>query len=210
MRRRRWCRALFLILATAALLAPGTAAADTIDAVGRFSHAGFRDRAHCTATLVAPGRAVTAAHCLPGTPAAAKAFVLPGLTPEGWPEALQATSWSVDHHARDVASLCLASRGKAAPIATSKTGPQAGETLTIVGYGQPRQYAQSRLQCAVIAVAGGGAFTLGCAVAPGTSGAPVLRPTTDGFEIVGIVSRSSADRTLALDVSGPNGLPACE
>ena len=148
---------LYLLLALSAaapVLAQTATLTDPVSAIGRFNHAGFRDKVHCTATLIAPDRAVTAAHCLPASGIAGNAHFLPGRDPDGWIEALALLGWTSATDGRDLAMLCLAPAAQTLPMRRSTTGPIIGETLTIIGYGLPSRYALSRLDCAVAAVGG--------------------------------------------------------
>jgi protease YdgD len=210
MRRRTAFLLATLVGLLATLPAAPPALAEPVAAIGRFNHAGFRKMSHCTATVIAPGRAVTAAHCLPVSGTAGNAHFLPGLNSDGWIEALALAHWGIDGGDRDVALLCLSPPGRTPPMPRSATGPQTGETLTIIGYGQPRKHAQSRLDCAVATIGPHGAFTLACPMRPGMSGSPVMRETPAGREIVGVISATGQDRSRAYDISGDTVLPACE
>jgi V8-like Glu-specific endopeptidase len=202
--------ALAVLTAAPAPAEPTPAPAEPMAAVGRLNYAGFRTLMHCTAALIAPDRALTAAHCLRDRGPADSVHFLPGLGPAGWTDDLRLVGWAADSGGRDVALLCLSTRAGAAPLPRSAAGPAVGETLTVVGYPIPRKHAQTRLDCTVTALGADGGFSLSCPVRPGASGAPVLRTTAAGSEIVGIVSATGADRSLAFDVSRGRALPACE
>ena len=209
----RWQgRGLLACLGMAALLSMApTASAEPVSAIGRLNFAGFRDRMHCTATLIAPDRVLTAAHCLPQRARPENIHFLPDFAPAGWLEDLTLANWTAAPGKRDVALLCLAGSAQTAPLPRSAAGPVVGEALTVIGYPIPRRYAQSHIDCTVERVDGaGGGFTLSCPLRPGASGAPVLRRTTAGSEIVGVVSATNATRSLAFDVSGKRALPPCE
>ncbi len=205
--------------ATAAAQAPrqrilDVAEAAAFRAVGRLNVAGNR---HCTATLIAPDVALTAAHCLfnPRTgrraPPAEMKFVI-----GQWRDAyaalrgVAATAVPPDYVydrevalgvvGADVALLRLdapTAAEAAVPIpvgAIAAPGPYA-----IVAYGRDRAYAPSlREDCALVAN-DGAVVALDCAVTFGVSGAPVLAPGRS--RVVAVVSAQGVDaagRDIAL------------
>lgn len=170
-------------------------------AVGRLNVAANR---HCTATLIAPDLALTAAHCLFNAltdrraPPEEMKFVI-GQWREGYAalRSVVATSIPAQYRfsrelsrsavANDVALLRLD-----APVPPEVVAPippresAAPGPFAIVSYGRDRAYAPSlREDCALIE-RDGPIIVLDCAVTFGVSGAPVL--DRGGTEIVAVVS----------------------
>ena len=171
-------------------------AAGTLDAAGRieFSISGGT----CSAVLIAPNIVATAAHCTPKPQELDNVSFRSGGSTETFP-ALRAVkhplydgdSPRVEWQYRfDMGAIEVKSSDVLESIDPMPVGHEAqpGETLYIVSwlksYGpRPRQKA-----CPVLDVGLQGLVTLGCEVESGESGAPVLRKTSDGFELVAIVS----------------------
>ncbi len=172
--------------------------------VGRLNVAGAR---FCTATLVAPDEALTAAHCLfhPRTrapvPASELRFVA-GLR-LGETAAVRRVAEAAVHPdfrfdgaadlagvQADLALLRLARpvpADAATPIGPGGFAPDGGP-LTIVSYARDRAQAPSiEAPCGVVATFGAGA-ALDCTVNFGASGAPVLQGEGAGVHLVGVVS----------------------
>jgi len=182
-------------------------------AIGRLNGAGFRTRRMCTATLIAPDRVLTAAHCTlraDGTPARPERLIFVA----GWRAGNAAASGvgaRVTRHAgfrprlparaTDVASD-LAIVHLATPIAGLRPlalaeGDALAGPLEILGYRGDRPHVLHRHAPCPLRARDAGALALGCAVVPGTSGAPVLARTAAGPAIVGIVSGRGPLGTLA-------------
>lgn len=149
----------------------------------------------CSGVLVAPDIVATAAHCTPVDDPSSLVFTTgdgrhtsrirraerhPLYTP-----GQARTDWKLRF---DIGALALSDPPEG--IEPMPLGPEAepGETLFIVSWRKvdgprPRQRA-----CPVLSVGVEGLVTLGCPVVGGESGAPVLRRTQDGLELVAIVS----------------------
>ena len=164
-------------------------------AVGRLNHAGYRTRQHCTAFLVGPGLALTAAHCVDGL-RPGDLHLLLGYRQGAWEAHLRPTAVRPEPGGADVAALCV--DGGAPWLPMAQTPPAVGERLLVLGYGRPRVHALTATSCTVMAYDGGGRLRLDCPLPPGASGAPVLRPTADGHEAVAVISMSSRTASLAI------------
>ncbi len=184
---------------TLALTASIAWAEGTISSVGRFEHR--QSDGSCSAVLVRPDLIATAAHCstsndvifrlgdgLSGEPFEVVELITHPLYDQ--------TSKRVDWKLRfDIAIGRLAKpvpSGMAVPFSFGDDA-QTGERLFIVswrndGTDRPRQRA-----CPVIEGIQG-LVTLGCRVRGGESGAPVLRKTANGLELVAIISSSTRRR----------------
>ncbi|MEM9685018.1 MAG: serine protease [Pseudomonadota bacterium] len=209
-RPRTWktLRAGFLSLFLPCLAAPATAADVPDPSVGRLNHAGYKDRQHCTATLVGAATAVTAKHCLVQGDVTEMHFLL-GYDRGRWAEHRQPVAAATDGLPGDVAFLCLGARSAATPMRIANRAAQRGETVVVIGYGRPRVHVASRTLCRVTATDGSKAFQLDCPLAPGSSGGPVLRTTSDGPEILGVVSATSRTRSVAYGIAGTDGTAPC-
>lgn len=209
--RHRVERAVLAGLAAMVCMAPTTTERiEPLAAIGRLDFAGFEDDFHCTATLIAPGRAITAAHCLDPPATTANVRFRPVFTATQGTEELRLARWQATPGERDVALLCLSTTAHTIPIPRAAHGPRPDEGLTVIGYAIPAEHRQRHDGCTVDAVLGDGSFVLNCPLRPGESGAPVLRHTKNGREIVGIVAATSNSQSLAWDVSADAALPECD
>jgi len=177
------------------------------EAIGRLNYAGYKASRHCTAFLVGERVAVTAAHCVRRLQAADLHLLL-GYEKGAWREHLRASGMARDSGGADLAALCLQAAAAAVAFPWAEGAPSPGETLVVWGYGRPRIHALSRRDCPVLASAGR-QVTLDCAVAPGTSGAPVLRPTEAGYEVVAVVSASRGRTAIAVRPAAAKELAPC-
>jgi len=178
------------------------------EAVGRLDH----DRGYCSATLIANNLLLTAAHCLyddAGQRIADDRFTFrAGLrngraeTERGVklsfipPEYRHNPDPSFETVAADIALLELDR-----PINLAQVQPiQAGgsirsrDMLTIVSYGRDRDtFASIEEDCRVLQQHET-VITMSCSVVQGSSGAPVLRRTPSGLEVVAVVSAGGVYR----------------
>lgn len=187
-------RALILLLC---LCSPATAS--QIGAVGRVENTA--SNGGCSGILVAPDLVLSAAHCI--SPNSTTFAFRPG---DGKINRVRHALIEVFQHPMydvmkdrilwrlrfDIAIARLEAPVPSARATPIPPGPEAqvGETLYIVswrrdGSTEPRQRA-----CEVIEGATG-LVTLACAVQGGESGAPVLRKTKNGLELVAIISSKS-------------------
>jgi protease YdgD len=205
---RRWFFPVALLaLAGAAPVLPGVGSADgrvTVDAtlppwrsVARLQVPG---ESRCTAVLVGPGIALTAAHCLWGR--RVRRFMQPGsihvLT--GY------AAGSFAHHSialayrlgagdtarpaaveDDFAVLTLAEPIGDAPLKLADADPPVGTPVVLGGYNQDRaEVIEADLHCHILAVVPG-RLVHSCEGTHGTSGAPLLQKLPDGsWRVVGL------------------------
>ena len=181
-------------LLLAALATP--AAAEPADpAVARLNHAGYRERMHCTASLIGPREVVTARHCVEGLPAG-DLHVLLGYDRGEFAEHRRVASVRAapDH---DIARLCLDAEAGPAPLPSSAEPPGAGPAAAR-GYPASRAHAQDPRRCVLTPVPGEPRALLDCAMEPGMSGAPVLMGEGEAARVVAVVSASGEGRSLAV------------
>ena len=172
-------------------------------AIGRLNVAGYRDRGMCTATLVAPDRVLTAAHCvteadgrpvpldrlrfvagwLRGSYAAVGQVAALRLRP-GYAEARARGETPVD---TDSAVLTLTEpMAGVPPLATAP--PDTSLPVRILGYRWDRPHGLSDAGPCRVFIVHQGVERLACRVTFGNSGGPVLQETPQGWRVVGIVS----------------------
>lgn len=181
------------------LLASSPALASQIGAVGRVEH--INSDGGCSAVLVAPDIVLSAAHCI--SPKKTNFAFRPGdgqinRVRHGLIEVFQHPMYQVMRERIlwrlrfDIAIARLEAPVPAARATPIPPGPEAqiGETLYIVSWRRDGSTKPRQRACKVIEGATG-LVTLACAVKGGESGAPVLRKTKDGLELVAIISSKS-------------------
>ena len=186
-------------------------------AVGRLNLAG---QGHCTATLIGPDLAVTAAHCLDARRAGA------ALRPEtlhflpGWRMGAFAAHRrgaavaraQGDGVATDLGLIGLDAPVPVAPLPLAARPARTGEAVAVVSYGRDRAQAPSLQTGCRITARQGPVLVTDCEALPGVSGAPLLRAAGVGWEVVGVVSARTGSRAApsgaALAVALDAHLPA--
>lgn len=156
---------------------------------------------HCTATLIGPDLALTAAHCLDPRGvatllAADRMHVL-----AGWrmgaaaahfrgTAAAAAPGWRPGALATDAALIRLAPVSGAPEDATPlriAPPPAPGAPLITLSYGRDRPEALSRQTGCRLVARQGDLLVTDCEGTPGVSGAPLLAETPDGPALIGVV-----------------------
>ena len=187
------------LLVALSLLLPPAAALDakTASSIGRLNYAGFKEQQHCTAFLVAPQVAMTAAHCLDGLEPD-QVHLLLGYDRGGWQEHLRADGFWRSPDGKDLAALCLTQPAQAVPLAVTAGEVASGEELAVLGYGLPSVHLLSRRDCLVEADSPRDGVLLNCPVSAGTSGGPAFSRTSE--EVVAVVSATTEEQSIAVSV----------
>jgi hypothetical protein len=171
-----------------------------ISAAGRMEIVGRG--ATCSASLIRPDLIATAAHCVinhdqvfrPGDGLAGAIFLIEDKAIHPlYKQSKSRVEWKIrfDVAVGQLSKSVPSERATPLPI-----GDEAivGETLYVVSWRRDGTKLPRQRPCDVLA-GDDGLVTLGCQVQGGESGAPVLRKTEDGYELVAIVS----SRTWRLD-----------
>lgn len=177
----------------------------------------------CSATLIAPDLVLTAAHCLYDTEdmriddgdlvfsaglrngrADAVRRVTASYVPQDYVSLGRQPEF--DQVQRDIALLELDRpilSGVVVPIGTGPRG-RPRDVVSVVSYGRDREtHASIQEDCRIVARQDA-VTALTCSVVSGSSGAPILRETLEGVEVVAVVSAvgawEGADAAFAVDV----------
>ncbi len=183
----------------------GAAAQVEWGAVGRLNLGGL---GHCTATLLGRGDiAVTAAHCLffPATRVPLRPEqlqFLPGFRQGAFAAHLRGAEMAIapgfvftPRRGNPTHDLALIRLGAPAPRAIRPLNPAVqpvavGEAVAVLSYGRDRPQALSIQAPCTVTARHGGLLLTDCEAVPGMSGAPLVRRTPQGPELVGVVSAS--------------------
>ncbi len=177
-------------------------------AIGRLNVTGFNRRAMCTATLIAPDRVLSAAHCVLG-PDGAPIDVARFRFVPGWFRGTHAGVAEVAHIwvppevladglrvGRDVAILQLtAPLSGIAPLPLAQPAP---DQVRIIGYRWDRPHALSDTGPCLTGRVATRVLWMRCPATFGNSGGPVLQDQGGDWRVVGVVSAiTEAGQTLA-------------
>lgn len=181
---------------------------------------------YCTATLISPTRALTAAHCLHDARGALRptaALIFRAGFAHGGAQAVRQVRRAVAHpdwrwrgpfaDAESIAAdLALVELDQPVPpaIAGHLPGdlPPPGAAVALLSYGQGRDRALSLQDPCRVLSRQGAVARLDCEVAPGSSGAPVLARTPEGLRLVGVVAAMGGGAAFATVTAA--ALPALE
>jgi V8-like Glu-specific endopeptidase len=202
----------------------GLRALGTADAARDWTGVGRLDTgvSFCTATLIAPELVLTAAHCLFDPESGARLrdgdLVFSAGLRNGRAEALRGVRQAhltpgydptqgteIGMIARDLALLELdlpIRTGRIAPIPSGR-GARPRTQVTVVSYGENREIVASIEEDCEILQGQDTVRSLSCRVDHGSSGAPVVRMTATGPEIIAVMSamgRSSTGDAMSLAV----------
>lgn len=176
------------------------------EAVGRLNMAGT---GFCTATLIAPDRVLTAAHCLfdraTGQRIAeeqleflagwrtGRAEAIRSVTRAAiWPTFDMTAGAAIGTVAEDLAVLHLdrpVRTTSITPIALSDTPAAQGDAVTVVSYARDRAEAPAIQEtCHVLEQRRDGVSVFSCDIDYGASGSPVLARQPEGLRIVSVIS----------------------
>lgn len=169
-------------------------------AVGRIEN--NRTNGSCTGSLIAEDVVLTAAHCVHAARGSRYVFRLSD-DPDLPTFAVKQIVWHplyaefIRQKLRrvrfDIAVVQLAEKvpaSRALPFATSQEA-MLGEELSIVSWRKLDREVPRKRDCLTIEGAIPGLVALDCAVVGGESGAPVLRKTATGHELVSVISSQS-------------------
>ncbi|MEC9344942.1 MAG: trypsin-like serine protease [Pseudomonadota bacterium] len=164
-------------------------------AMGRLNQAGYRNRIHCTAVLVSPTRALTAAHCVDTALAGSFHLVL-GYFGGGFAEhrTVEAARQVPGHE--DLAEISWSEPVRARPIPLAQHCQSVGAAV-LAGYNHTAPHALTLRRGCGMTGRRGTRVSHSCPSGPGDSGGALLvaDPVT-GWRLAGIHSASSRSTRL--------------
>lgn len=164
-------------------------ASEMSDSIARLNYAGFRDRSHCTATLVSKNAVITAKHCL-----RAKHTALFGYTKVTWAESRKMQSKS-SHSDKDLAVICLTESSQQVPIElATQTNPKKDMAISLFGYGASNPHILSEKSCRVSQATP--KTYLDCPLEKGMSGGPALITVDGKAKLIGVISATSNNYSI--------------
>lgn len=163
-------------------------------AMGRLNQAGYKGRMHCTAVLVTPTRALTAAHCIDTALAGTFHFVLGYFGGAFAEHRVVEQAEIVSGHA-DLAAISWSEPVRARPVPLVARCAAGGPAL-LAGYNHRAPHALTlRRGCALTGRAGS-RLEHNCPAGPGDSGGALLLADGAGWQLAGIHSASSKSLRL--------------
>lgn len=187
-------------------------------AVGRLD---FGTQGFCTATLVAPDRVLTAAHCVFDSDTGAlrdpreitflagwrtgRAEAIRGVTRVAvWPGFDLGAGTAPGNVGNDIALLALDRPVRSSAIPPFEIGREAvarGARVAVVSYARERTEAPSIQEtCHVLEQRHDGVSVLSCDIDRGASGAPVFAAQGDALRIVSVISATLRDRATPMSL----------
>lgn len=201
------------MLRLAALLTTLALPACAEDAVGRLNLAGYKTREMCSATLIAPDLALTAAHCVTrpedgylkrlgdmvfvaGWDGAGHAGAARVASVEVHPEAYAEGNFDLRH---DVALIRLTEPLDVPPLDLGSAAPPG--PLEVLGYPRSTPHRLS-LQTGCTGTLPRALWRIDCLVEKGQSGGPVIAGDGAARRIVAVIVGVTKTQTLAVPVDG--------
>jgi protease YdgD len=216
--RSPFALASLLLLAAAAPVLPGvgtTEARVTVDAAAvpwrSLARLQVPGETRCTAVLIGPRTALTAAHCLWAWRthryvAASSVHVLTGYAKGQFARHSVAVSYRLAVPTQagpetDFAIITLAEAIGDAPLPLADADPPPGTPVVLGGYNQDRsEVIEADLHCTIVAIEPG-RFLHDCAGTHGTSGAPLLMQAAGGaWQVAGVQVAAFTDRAGGIAV----------
>ena len=178
--------------------------------IGRLNQAGYKSHQMCTATLIAPDKVLTAAHCVlrqKGQTGAMALRFVPGWLQGDYAAVAQVTKIEANQRfamnseiskqmiAADQAILTLAEPLDLPTLPVAQ--PLLGEPVRLLGYRHDRPHMLSDTGNCPFQLAGWGTIAMSCEAVHGNSGGPVLQMQNGQWHVVGVLSASRRDLTMA-------------
>lgn len=176
-------------------------------AVGRLNVAGFRERRHCTATLVAPDVALTALHCLRafgygavGVVEPSEVHFLPGYARGRFADHLRGVAF--EPIGAEAVLVRLDHRSSVPPLPIDPAPVAPGAPLYQAGYSADRGQVLTVDPLCTRLPPPSGPWRHDCVAVHGDSGGPILHDTPDGPAMVAVHVGNAVDAGIAEPLAG--------